>query len=209
MGLFNKLGHGGVKVQVQAPSSVTRNAVIPVTVNISADKEHTINSLKAEIQAQAREQGFSFGNGMNQSYTGGVGIQEERTTYQTIAIVESREPLTVGPGETKTVNLQLYIDGTAGSRNNVGGATDGGLMGALQSVANVASNLEHVDYIYRVKASADVEGVSLKPSDHMPIQILPEQVAQTNQPVINNFQPNIVPTEKTAPPVQEDQQSQY
>lgn len=180
MGLFSKLGHGGVKVQVQAPSSIASNQVIPVTVNISTDSTHTIKSVKAELQAQAREQGIgvgSMGMGMNQPGFGGVGVGESRTTYQTIAQAESREPLSVGPGEVKTVNLQLYIDGSAGSSRQLGGDDNsgGGLGGALRAVANFAGSLDHVNYIYRVYASADVDGAALSPNDHQPIQVLPAQ----------------------------------
>jgi hypothetical protein len=196
MGLFSKFGHGGVKVHVQAPSSIPSNQVIPVTVTISADSTHTIKSVKAEIKAQAREQGIGIGIGgsgigIGQGGFNNAGVEEGTTAYQTIAQVESREPLSVGPGEVKTVNLQLYIDGSAGSSRQLGGANNasGVLGGALRAIANVAGNLDHVNYIYRVYASADVEGVALNPSDHQPIQILPPQEqAQTAQPTINNLQ---------------------
>ena len=185
MGLFSKLKdnmtHGGVKVHVQAPSSVPGNQVIPITVSISADSSQTINSIKAEIKAQAREQGVSLGGGG----IGGVGVQESRTTAQTVAQVESREPFTIGPGETKTVNLELFISGNAGTANKMGqiGNMNEGMGGAFQALASVAQNFAHVNYIYSVHASVDVQGVSLDPSDKQPIQILPSaEGAQTVQP---------------------------
>jgi len=64
MGLFSKLKSnmdGGVQVHIQAPSSTPSNQVIPVTVTITADSSQTINNVKAEIKAQAREQGFHHG----------------------------------------------------------------------------------------------------------------------------------------------------
>jgi hypothetical protein len=175
MGLFGKIkgnmNHGGIKVHVQAPSSVPGNQVIPVTVTLTADSSQTINSVKAEIKAQVKEQGISMG-GMG---GGGIGVQDSRSMHQTVAQVESREPFTLAPGETKTVNLQLFIDGNAGSGNPIGQMNNaGGVLGSvLQSVASAAQGFEHINYIYTINASADVQGVSLDPSDKQPIQILP------------------------------------
>ncbi len=181
MGLFNKLKSnmdGGVQVHLQAPSSVPANQVIPVTVTITADSTQTINNVKAEIKAQAREQGFTMGGQ-------GVGMQEGRTMAQTVAQVESREPFTVGPGETKTVNLQLFINGSTGTGGPLGqmGNMGGALGGALQAVASVAQNFEHVNYLYSVHASADVQGHHVGPSDKQSIEILPPSAtAQAVQP---------------------------
>jgi hypothetical protein len=186
MGLFGKLkanmNHGGVKVHVQAPSSIPGNQVIPVQVTITADSSQTIDSVKAEIKAQAKEQGISMSSNSG-------GMENSRTTHQTVAEVESREPFTLGPGESKTINLELYINGSAGSVNplaqfnNAGGA----LGSVLQSVASVAQNFEHINYIYSVHASANVQGITLDPNDKQPIQILPPtqaaQAAQTVQAV--------------------------
>jgi hypothetical protein len=80
----------------------------------------------------------------------GVGMQEGRNMAQTVAQVENREPFTLAPGETKTVNLQLYINGGTS-----------GLMGTLQ---NVTQSFGHINYIYSVHASAR----RFKPSRRLP-----------------------------------------
>jgi hypothetical protein len=172
MGLFSKLkadmNHGGITVQVQTPSSVASNQVIPVTVNITAKSPQTINSVKVELKSQAREQAINFNGGMG-------GVEEGRTTAQTVGEVESREPFTISPGETKTINLELYVSGVSGTGNAMGqfGGTNGAVGGALQALASVAQNFEHVTYLYTIHASADVDGVSMNPSDNQPIQLLP------------------------------------
>jgi hypothetical protein len=187
MGLFGKLEenihHGGIKVHVQAPSSVPGNQVIPVTVTIVADGSQTINSVKAEIKAQIREEGISEGfgmggmNGMGMN-RGGIGVQAGGSNYRTVAQVESREPFTISPGETKTVNFQLYLQGSGGNTNPAPG-----ISGALGAIESVAQNFEHVNYLYRVEASANVQGVSLDPNDKQPIEILPpSETAQPGQP---------------------------
>jgi hypothetical protein len=167
MGIFNKIRqnihHGGVKVQIKAPSSVPENQVIPVTVTLTADSPQTIASVKAELRVQAKEEGVSIGNG--------VGVQQSNTTTQTIAQVESREAFSIAPGETKTVNLELYADGSGGG--NALTDLSGGAGGAIKAVVSAVQTLDPVHYMYSIHASADVEGIVMDPGDEMPIQILP------------------------------------
>jgi hypothetical protein len=178
MGLFSKLradiNHGGVKLQIQLPSSVAANQLIPVTVNITADTPCTINSLTAELQSQARQQGVSFGNN-NGTGGNGVGMNQSTSNYQKVAEVKNSESFTVNPGETKTVSMQLYLNGNATGANPLGQLTGaaGAVGGVLQSLASAAQNLEHVTYTYRVHVSADVDGVGIGPSGAEPIQIIP------------------------------------
>ncbi len=178
MGLFSKFKKsmdGGVELHIQVPSSVAANQIIPVTVTLTADSSQTISSVKAEIMAEARESGMSLGNGL--------GVHESRSMARAVAEVENREPFTIAPGETKTVNLQLYLNGGAGGPldqiANVGGA----MGGALHALASVAQSFGHVNYLYTVKASADVQGHHMGPNDEQPIQILPApQAASPAQP---------------------------
>lgn len=187
MGLINKLKSsmdGGVQVHIQAPSAVPSNQVIQVNISITTESSQTINCVRAEIKAQAREQGLAMG-GVN----GGIGVQENRTMEQTVAQVESREPFAISPGETKTVSLQLYLNGGAAGDGKLGQLADmGGVMGGL---VHAISSFEHVNYIYSVHAFVEVQGHSLKPGDKQPIQILPpsENLQVTQQPNIENLQP--------------------
>lgn len=198
MGLFSRLkdnlNHGGVKIQIQAPSSVPGNQVIPVTVNITSDSSQTIDRVKAEIKAVAREQGLNFG--------GGGGVQASTTSAQTVAQVENREAFTISPGETKTVNLELFINGGAAGGNN---GQLGSMGGALQALASVAQNFGHVNYTYSVHASADVQGITIDPSAKQPIQILPPTENVPVQPapisVIQSQAPVTPPTIPPVPPV--------
>ncbi|GAC1500999.1 MAG: hypothetical protein NVS1B10_04930 [Candidatus Saccharimonadales bacterium] len=190
MGLFSKFKssmNGGVQVHVQAPSSVPSNQVIQVAVNVTSASTQTINSVKAELKAVAHEQGLTMGDG------NGIGVQQGRTNAQTVANAESKDQFTISPGETKTVNLQLYLSGGAqlGQIPNVGGA----IGGVLQTMASVAQKINHVNYTYTVHGSVDVQGHSLSPSDKQDIQILPasevNQVAA--QPQVESIQPQSQP----------------
>jgi hypothetical protein len=180
MGLFSRLkanfNHGGVKVRVSAPDAIPSNQVIPVQVTVTADSAQTIMSVKAEIKAQMREQGVNLGSGGGI----GVGVQRNTATSQTVAVAENREQFMLSPGESKTVELQLYINGSAANPNSLA-ALDTGL-GALGGVVqSLVQNFDHVNYLYSVHASADVDGINLDPNDKQPIQILPptEAVSQT------------------------------
>jgi len=179
MGLFNKLkqnlDHGGVKVHLQAPSSVPSNQVIPVSVTVEANSPQTINSLKVELKVEMREQGMSLNGGYNSG----------RTTAQTVAQVESREPFSLGANESKTVQLELYLGGNNASPMGPLGALGGGgaLGGALKAAAALAGNFENVSRLYSLHAHVDVANISIDPSDKQPIQILPPaEQAPSNQP---------------------------
>jgi hypothetical protein len=227
MGLFSKLGksmHGGVTLKVQAPGSVNENQMVPITVTITSEETHTVSSVKAEIYAQEEQRGVSFGNnGVGVGMGGGVGIgmgnnnndmgmNNNRSYTQTVAQVESREAFTINPGETKVVNLQLYIDAGVTQKLSGGGGAVAGAIGALVSAAQT---LENIHFIYSVHASAHVDGVKLHPSDHMPIQVLPpisttlQQPTATPQfnnaatvapPVVNPQIVNPAPAQPTIPP---------
>src|ERR1700759_4654033 len=124
MGLFNKLKSnmaGGVVVHVQAPTAVPADQSIPVTVSVTSDSSQTIEEIKVEIKAEAKETGITMGAGHS------MGVQESRTSAETISKAENREAFTIGPGETKSVNFQLFLSGNTGVNpvGNVGGALGG------------------------------------------------------------------------------------
>lgn len=172
MGLFSKL-KGGVKVKLEAPQAVPSNQVIPVKVTVTADKAAVIKSVSAQIRAQAREQGVNFGG--NQNGMGGVGVQSGTTNEFTVAQAENREEFNLAGGETKTVEFQLYLNGGAagGGGSQLGSNAGGALGGVLKAVGAVVNNLDHVNYMYTVHASADIDGHALNANDHQSIQILP------------------------------------
>lgn len=188
MGLFNKLKsemNGGVTVRIEAPSSINSGQVIPVNVTVTSDSTQTVNSIKAQLKVVTKEEGMSFGGPQ-----GGVGVNEERSMAQTVAEVESREQFTINAGETKTVNLQLFMNGNqgAGAGSMFGQNAGGKLGGILQTVANAAQSMDRINFIYSVHASVDVQGHKLSPSDQQPIQILPATEANPAAQPIENFQ---------------------
>lgn len=170
MGFFGKLkanmNHGGVKVQLSAPGSIASDQVIPVQVTVSAKSAQTILSVKAEIQCERREHDATFGIGQT------VGTRQTGTITETIAVIENREPFTLNAGESKTIELPLYLNGGTAAQNPLAGLSESmGVVGGI--LESVASQLDHVNYLYTIHASADVDGIKLDPSTSQSIQFLP------------------------------------
>ncbi len=177
MGFFSKLranmNHGGVKVHVQAPASVPSNQVIPVQVTLTADGAQTVTSVKVELRAQMQQQGVSL--------NGGVGMQKSTTTAQPVAVAENREPISLSPGQPQTVGLQLFLSGNTSAPGMLTGLGNSSPVdGVMNSVLSATQAFNHVNYTYTLHASADVEGITLDPSDKLPIQLLPP--TETPQP---------------------------
>jgi hypothetical protein len=176
MGLFSKLranvNHGGVKIQIQAPDSVTANQVIPVTLTVTADSVQTVNSATVVLEAQTHEQGFGLERG-------GMGVNEQETAYQTVAQIQNHEVFTIQPDETKTVTLELSVNGNVGTGQLGQFGTAAG--GILQAVVSVAQRMDNVSYTYRLHASLDIQGVGMGPHADQSIQIIP---APSAQPVV-------------------------
>ena len=180
MGLFSKFkskASGGVVVKVQAPSSVPSNQVIPVKITITSDTSQTIKSIKAEVKARAKEQGFSVGSQ-------GAGMQTGTTTEMVVAKAENRDAFTVNPGETKTIDMQLFVD----SNQNLAmsGNISGPAAGVMKAVTALAQGMNHISYLYTVHAYADVDGHAFNPSDKQDIQLLPPSTAQQTATTVSN-----------------------
>jgi hypothetical protein len=202
MGLFSKfsanLHHGGVKVELQAPGSIASDQVIPVTVNVTADSSQNIVKVKAELKSMARQQGvqmnsgMSFGNNAGMNSNNEFNNQNQPAQWMTVAQTENDEAFTIAPGETKSIQLQLYLNG--GTPNQGLGALEG-MGGALGGILKTVANLDHVNYIYEVHASADVDGIALDPSAHQSIQLLPPSgVPTVTQPASTAPQPGATPS---------------
>jgi hypothetical protein len=193
MGFLSKLKanihHGGVKLAIQMPGTVTSDQAIPVTVNITTDTPQTINSITVRLEAEEREQGVNIAFGSNNMDN--ARDNNENTGYQMVAQVENRDQFTIAPGDTKTVSLQLYLNNIQFGQT---GPMSQALGGVLQAIA--AHGFTHMSLVYRVHVSADVEGISLGPSESLPIQIAPPASQQAST------QPTAVPNQGNDAPHQ-------
>lgn len=160
MGFFDKLKenitHGGVKLQLQAPGSVSMSdAAVPVSVTLTADdKPRNISNVKVEVIAETTSPGPS------------------NATRRVIATVQSTQPFTLAPGTSQTVQLNLAM--------NIGAAAAEALdpnpilAAAAKFVGNIAQAAEAMDtrqYRYTMQATAQVDAIAFNPSASQPIQV--------------------------------------
>lgn len=170
MGLFGKIkenfNHGGVKVSVQAPASVSMNdaAGLPVTVTLTNnDEQRTINKVSVEIIATSQDQGFDSSGATNNT----------TSTNKTVARADNTQPFALMPGETKSVQLTIVMNsGAAVAAQLPEGSGMAQVADALGKLQAVGEAMHGDSWTYQVQAKADVEGVTLDPMDQKPLQVL-------------------------------------
>lgn len=167
MGLFGKikenLNHGGVKLQLSAPASVSmQDASVPVTVNVTGGSEpQTINGIDVTIWAESRNQAFSTTNTSSQ------------VDRHQVAEANYAQPFIVLPGETKSVQLSVVMNaGEAVASQLPEGSGMAQIAQAFQKLQAVSETLNHDSYTYSIATSAKIEGVTFGPSHEQPIQVL-------------------------------------
>jgi len=170
MGLFGKLkenlGHGGIKVQLQAPASVSMSdASFPVTVTLTAsDQQQTIENVKVEITARSYDQSFSTSNN-NPPTT--------QSQEHMVAEANYAQAFTIMPGETKSVPLTIIMNqGAAAAAQLPEGSGMAQVAGAFQKLQSLSETMNSTSYQYTIEASAKIQGITLGPAYNQPIQIL-------------------------------------
>lgn len=162
MGFFNKLKqnfkHGGVKLQLSAPSDISiETTALPVTVTITATEPQTIRQVSVQILATNRNQSFSATPDRNMNTT--------PVTTQPVARLDNNEVFTIQPGETKTVNFNLTMNlGAAITQQFGSGGGLGAIAGALQKIETTAEALNVSNYEYSIEATAKVDGITFSPA---------------------------------------------
>lgn len=169
MSLFGKLkenfNHGGVKIQLQAPASISMNdATVPVTVSVTArDQQRTIDHVSVAITAQSYNQAFSDSDDTSPA----------QSQQHTVAQSDYAQPFTLMPGETKTVEVSIVMnEGAAVAAQLPEGSGMAQIAGVFQKLQSVSEALNGSSWQYSIEASAKIEGVSFGPSYQQPIQIL-------------------------------------
>jgi hypothetical protein len=170
MGIFGSikknLSHGGVKLELSAPASVSmQDAGLPVSVTITAAEAAVhINSVKAEVIAQSQNMNFQ------QPRSGGANTS---TTIQTVGRAENTQPFDLTAGQSQTVQLNIVMNaGAAVAAQLPEGSAMAGLAHGLQQLQSLGEAMNPQSFTYHLQASADVEGVALDPSKQQPLQVL-------------------------------------
>lgn len=163
MGIFSKIKknmhHGGVKVDLQAPASVSMaGGTFPIKVTVTAtDAPATINKVSVELVRNAAP---------------GAGQSTQTMVNETISSAADTHVLNLQPGQSQTVELSLAMNaGNALAKmaeNPALGAVFKGL-GALQEMHDIKNQNQ---YDYNFVATAYVEGLTLNPSASSIVQVL-------------------------------------
>lgn len=153
----DNLTHGGVEVRVEAPGSASmQHGTIPVTVYVTAgSKSATIKGVRAELVAEPTR------IVTNQQAPASPAVP------QVLAAVENGESFILNSGEEHTVQLELVMNwGSALSQVLPEGSGLSGVAKTLQAIQSTAEALDQsTDKKYLIRATADVEGIALDPSD--------------------------------------------
>ena len=141
----NKLGIGGVKVNLQAPAQVSKNDLKAAgTITLTSKSEQSIVSIKVKVIEE---------------YTKGRG--DDKTTKEfTLGSLNLPANFTIKAGETKSIPYSIDFELLKSSNDEL--KEKGGALGAVGSLAKFASNEKSA---YFVEVEVDVKSAVLDPSD--------------------------------------------
>ncbi len=156
MGIFNKiknkLGIGGVKVELQIPGQVSKDSgLVEGKVILTTKSEQEI--VETEIKFM-------------EEFTTGRGDDKKTKEYE-LGVVKFSDTYTIKPGEVKEIPFKLpfeFIKSNADSLKEKGGA-----LGTLGKMSKFANNEKSS---YYVEADVDVKAAALDPSDKKDIKLV-------------------------------------
>jgi sporulation-control protein spo0M len=156
MGFFqnvkNKLGIGGVKVELQVPGQITKNSgVIEGKITLTTKSEQEVVSYTVK---------------MYEEYTTGRGNEKKTKQYE-LGKIKIPESFVIKPGDVKEFNFSLPFTLLKSSNDEL--IEKGGALGALGKMASFASNEASK---YFVDADVDVKSAALDPSDKKEIRVV-------------------------------------
>jgi sporulation-control protein spo0M len=156
MGFFqnikNKLGIGGVKVELQVPGQVAKNAgQLQGKVVLTSKSDQELLHLKISIKEE---------------YTTGRGDDKKTKTF-TLGEVTKQLGYGIKAGETKEIPFDLKFELLKSNSDEL--KDMGGAMGKLGSLSAFANNEKST---YYVEAEADVKSAALDPSDKKDIKLV-------------------------------------
>lgn len=151
-GIKNKLGIGGVKVQLQVPGQVSKtDSSVDGVVILTTKSEQEIVTVMVKFIEE---------------YTTGRGDDEKTKEFE-LGVVSLPGNFTIKPGETKEIPFNLPFQFAKSNADSL--KEKGGALGALGSVAKFA-NKEKSEYF--IDAEADVKSAALDPSDNKEIKVV-------------------------------------
>jgi len=148
----NKLGIGGVKVELQVPGQVAKDlGLISGKLVLTTKSEQEITEIVVSLKEE---------------YTTGRG-EEKKTKEFTLGELKMPVNFTIKPGEIKEIPFDLSFKLIKSDNDEF--RERGGAMGALGSMAAFANNEKSE---YAVEAHVDVKSAALDPSDEKKIKLV-------------------------------------
>ena len=156
MGFFqtikNKLGIGGVKVSLQVPGQVAKDAgVLEGKITLTTKSEQEVKEIKVKIFEE---------------YTTGRGDDKKTKTFD-LGEVKIPGGFTLKPGDSKEISFSLPFSVLKSNNDNL--KEKGGVLGALGKMGSFADNEKSAFF---VEADADVKAAALDPSDKKEIRLI-------------------------------------
>ena len=156
MGFFqnmkNKLGIGGVKVQLQVPGQIAKaDGTVDGKVVLTTKSEQEIVNITVKLIEE-----FTTGRG-----------DDEKTKEFELGSVVLPGGFTIAPGDTKEIPFTLpfeILQSNADDLKEKGGAL--GMLGKAAKFANKENSEYHID------AEADVKSAALDPSDNKEVKLV-------------------------------------
>jgi sporulation-control protein spo0M len=156
MGFFqnvkNKLGIGGVHVELQVPGQVARDSsTLEGKVILTTKSEQEVLTYKVKIFEE---------------YTTGRGDQKKTKTFE-LGVITNPLNFLIKPGDTKEFTFLLPFSIVKSNNDQL--KEKGGALGALGKLASYADNEKSVFF---VEAHVDIKAAALDPSDKKEIRII-------------------------------------
>lgn len=156
MGFFqnvkNKLGIGGVKVELQVPGQIAKDSgIIEGKIFLTTKSEQEVISFKVK---------------MLEEYTTGRG-DEKKTKEFELGVFKAPAGFVIKPGDSKELSFSLPFSLVKSNNDEL--KEKGGALGTLGKMAAFASNEKSK---YFVDATVDVKSAALDPSDKKEIRVI-------------------------------------
>lgn len=156
MGFFqnlkNKMGIGGVKVELQIPGQAPKaDGSIDGKIVLTTKSEQEVVSYKVK---------------MIEEYTTGRGDDKKTKEFE-LGMCTGQATFAIAPGETKEIAFTLPYTILKSSNDEL--KEKGGALGTLGKMGAFAANEKSE---YYVKADVDVKAAALDPGDKKPIKLV-------------------------------------
>lgn len=156
MGFFknikDKLGIGGVKVQLKVPGQISKESgIIEGSVLLTTKSEQEVVDMTVQLIEE---------------YTTGRGDNKKEEEFE-LGEVKVPGGFTITPGEEKEISFSLPFSLVKSNADQL--AEKGGALGALGKVGKFANNEQSS---YFVDAEVDVKSAALDPSDKKQIKLV-------------------------------------